>query len=246
MKTLATICLALLTLGLIAGPAPAQQGKPEPADPSMVERFRTKPEAEAEAETALEQVAAYIEQMKADGKIDTGQEGWKMKLPRFPEVEFEAGATYYWNLKTSLGEMKIHFLPGVAPLHVANFLYLTELGFFDGLIFHRVITGFMAQGGCPTGTGFNGPGYGFGGEFDPEVKHDTRGILSMAHSAKPNSDGSQFFLVFNATPWLDGKHTIFGEMVKGDETLDALERRGSRSGKTTEKIEIQKAWITQD
>jgi cyclophilin family peptidyl-prolyl cis-trans isomerase len=134
-------------------------------------------------------------------------------------------------------------MPDVAPVHVSSTIFLTRLGFYDGLAFHRVITGFMAQGGCPLGTGTGGPGYQYAGEFDKKAKHDRPGLLSMAN-AGPGTDGSQFFLTFVPTPWLDGKHTVFGEVTEGIDALKALEKRGSESGKTREPLSIQKATIT--
>jgi cyclophilin family peptidyl-prolyl cis-trans isomerase len=128
-------------------------------------------------------------------------------------------------------------------MHVSSTIYLTKLGFYDDVVFHRVIPGFMAQGGDPTGTGSGGPGYTYGGEFDPSVKHDKGGLLSMAN-AGPGTDGSQFFLTFVPTSWLDGKHTIFGEVVDGKGTLSELEKRGSSgAGRTTEKLFIERATI---
>ena len=121
-------------------------------------------------------------------------------------------------------------------------MFLTRLGFYDGLSFHRVITGFMAQGGCPLGTGTGGPGYQYEGEYSPDVKHNRPGLLSMAN-AGPGTDGSQFFLTFVDTPWLDGKHTIFGEVTEGDDVLQAMEARGSRDGRTSEPMSIVKATI---
>jgi cyclophilin family peptidyl-prolyl cis-trans isomerase len=143
---------------------------------------------------------------------------------------------------TNKGTILIKFLPGVAPMHVTNFLYLTKLGFYDGITFHRVITGFMAQGGCPLGTGTGSPGYGFNGEFSPSVKHDRGSLLSMAN-AGPGTDGSQFFLTFVATPWLDGKHTIFGEVVEGTDVVKKLEAAGSQSGRTSEPLSMEKVTV---
>ena len=121
-------------------------------------------------------------------------------------------------------------------------VYLTTLGFYDDVVFHRVIPEFMAQGGDPTGTGRGGPGYQYAGEFSPKVVHDRGGLLSMAN-AGPGTDGSQFFLTFAATPWLDGKHTIFGELASGMETLKKLAAKGTRDGRPTAKLVIQKATI---
>ena len=101
-----------------------------------------------------------------------------------------------------------------APQTTKNFIELTEKGFYDGIIFHRVIDGFMIQGGDPTGTGRGGPGYRIKDEFGPGLAHDSEGILSMAN-AGPNTGGSQFFITLAPTPWLNGHHAIFGKIVKG-------------------------------
>ncbi|MDQ7088562.1 MAG: peptidylprolyl isomerase [Acidobacteriota bacterium] len=157
-----------------------------------------------------------------------------------PEVAtFAADKEYRVTMETSEGSLVIRMMPEVAPMHVTSFLYLAKLGYFDGLAFHRVIPGFMAQGGCPLGSGTGGPGYQFSGEFDPSVRHDRPGLLSMAN-AGPGTDGSQFFLTFVATPWLDGKHTIFGEVVDGHETLGRLESLGSESGRPTREVRIER------
>jgi cyclophilin family peptidyl-prolyl cis-trans isomerase len=127
-------------------------------------------------------------------------------------------------------------------MHVTNFIYLSRLGFYDGLSFHRVITNFMAQGGDPLGTGGGGPGYQFGSEFDKNTRHDAGGKLSMANAGE-GTDGSQFFLTFVPTPWLDGKHTLFGEVVEGMDVLKKLEAAGSQSGKTSEPLKMEKVTI---
>ncbi len=147
-------------------------------------------------------------------------------------------------METNKGPIRIELLPQVAPMHVTSFAYLARLGFYDGLAFHRVIKRFMAQGGCPLGTGTGGPGYQYAGEFSPKVKHDVGGLLSMAN-AGPNTDGSQFFLTFVPTPWLDGKHTIFGKVVAGVDTLEKLEAAGSESGRTAEPLRIERVTVEQ-
>lgn len=118
-------------------------------------------------------------------------------------------------IETSRGDIRLDLFPDTAPVTVANFVNLARRGFYDALSFHRVIGDFMIQGGCPLGTGTGGPGYKFEDEFDPSLRHDRPGRLSMAN-AGPGSNGSQFFITHVPTPWLDDAHSIFGE-VQGDE-----------------------------
>jgi cyclophilin family peptidyl-prolyl cis-trans isomerase len=190
------------------------------------------------ADTALEAIDQFI----SDQGVDTSASGWKTSLARPPEVSFDAGTSYFWDLETNVGMVAVKLLPDAAPMHASSTVYLTRMGFYDGLVFHRVISQFMAQGGCPLGTGSGGPGYQYDGEFDSKMKHDKPGLLSMAN-AGPGTDGSQFFLTFVPTDWLDGKHTIFGEVVEGMETVQELEKRGSQSGQTSEMLEIRTATI---
>ena len=175
-------------------------------------------------------------------KVDTRKPGWKTALPKPPVATFEPARTYNARMLTNKGAILIRFLPEVAPMHVTNFIYLSRLGFYDDLPFHRVISGFMAQGGDPLGNVTGGPGYRFDGEFSPTVKHGKPGLLSMAN-AGPGTDGSQFFLTFVPTPWLDGKHSIFGEVTEGLDVLQKLEAAGSQSGHTTEPLKIEKVTI---
>ncbi|MDX1572340.1 MAG: peptidylprolyl isomerase [Xanthomonadales bacterium] len=118
--------------------------------------------------------------------------------------------------KTEKGTINVDLHDDRAPMTVANFCNLAKRGFYDGLDFHRVIDDFMIQGGCPEGSGRGGPGYRFGDEFNPALKHDKPGVLSMAN-AGPNTNGSQFFITHGPTPWLDGKHTVFGEVVGAED-----------------------------
>ena len=143
--------------------------------------------------------------------IDTQQKNWRTTLTMPPQLSFAEDAKYYWLLETSLGDMTFELFHKTAPMHVSSTIYLTKLGFYDSLTFHRVISGFMAQGGDPLGNGRGNPGYRYAGEFDPLVSHSEKGILSMANSG-PNTDGSQFFITFRATPHLDGGHTVFGKL----------------------------------
>ncbi len=124
------------------------------------------------------------------------------------------------------GQMTAELYPEIAPITVENFLKLVDEGFYDGLIFHRIIKGFMIQGGCPDGTGMGGPGYHIKGEFrsngvQNSLLHE-RGVLSMARAMDPNSAGSQFFIMHQDAPHLDGQYAAFGKLIDGFETLDAL------------------------
>jgi cyclophilin family peptidyl-prolyl cis-trans isomerase len=197
-----------------------------------------KTDSKKKEDAAIQQIDDQI----AKANVDKSNPSWRTKLPKPEKVVFDAKHKYYALMETSKGAIKIEFLPDVAPMHVTSFIYLSKLGFYDGLTFHRVITGFMAQGGCPLGTGTGGPGYQFGGEFSPTVKHETGGLLSMAN-AGPGTDGSQFFLTFVPTAWLDNKHTIFGKVVEGMDVLKKLEAAGSQSGKTSEPLKIDKVTI---
>jgi len=218
-----TACVALLSVTTATSKAWAEEEK-------------TMGEGDDAAFVAID---AFIEQ----ANIDKTKSRWKTNLPQPPKVKFTPGKEYYWLISTSEGDIKIKLMPEVAPMHVSSTIYLTRLGFYDGLTFHRVIPGFMAQGGDPLGTGRGGPGYRYAGEFDKKVRHDKGGLLSMAN-AGPGTDGSQFFITFAATPHLDDKHTIFGEVVEGKGTLREIEARGSRSGATKEPITMNQVTVT--
>ena len=124
-------------------------------------------------------------------------------------------------IETNHGTIVAEMFEDLAPNTAANFLELAEKGFYDGVIFHRVIDGFMIQGGDPTGTGRGGPGYTIDDEFGPGLAHTQPGLFSMAN-AGPNTGGSQFFITLAATPWLDGKHAIFGKVTSGLDVVQAI------------------------
>ena len=138
------------------------------------------------------------------------------------------------HIHTSKGTIKLNLFDDLAPITVANFINLANRGYYDNLIFHRVINDFMIQGGCPLGTGAGGPGYNFPDEFHPDLKHDSPGILSMAN-AGPGTNGSQFFITHVETPWLDNNHTVFGSAID-DESLDNI--NSIVQGDTIQSIEI--------
>ena len=157
------------------------------------------------------------------------------RATRFAAAEqvLEAGRDYRALVQTNRGDLVIDLHQDDTPVTVNNFVFLALQRYYDGVVFHRVLEDFMAQTGDPTGSGRGGPGYQFGDEIAPRLRHDGKGVLSMAN-AGPGTNGSQFFITFTATPWLDGKHAVFGRVTEGLEVLDALTRIDpSRAGGAT-------------
>jgi peptidyl-prolyl cis-trans isomerase B (cyclophilin B) len=144
--------------------------------------------------------------------------------PSPPSGALDTTKTYTARLKTEKGDIVVELYADRAPLTVENFVNLARAGFYDGTTFHRVIRGFMAQGGDPTGTGTGGPGYQFGDEFHPSLRHDGPGTLSMAN-AGAGTNGSQFFITLGATPHLDDRHSVFGRVTEGMDVVQALRER---------------------
>ncbi len=201
-------------------------------------------EAEAEAETseASDTEEANEQEPSTEDVAETDSEAITT-LPELPEgyvftallsdnqvQQFEAAedvlepdTDYQAIVVTSKGTMRLNLFQDEVPVTVNNFVFLALHKYYDGIVFHRVLEGFMAQTGDPTGTGRGGPGYQFQDEILTELRHEKAGILSMAN-AGPNTNGSQFFITFAATPWLDGAHTVFGEVIEGTEVLDVINR----------------------
>jgi len=144
--------------------------------------------------------------------------------PMPPSGALDTSKTYLAHFKTERGEIVAELYADKAPLTVENFVNLARSGFYDGTTFHRVIPGFMAQGGDPTGTGRGGPGYEFGDEFHPDLRHTGAGVLSMAN-AGPGTNGSQFFITYADTPHLDDRHSVFGRVVEGMDVLNSIRER---------------------
>ena len=161
--------------------------------------------------------------------------------PAAPSGALDTTKSYTARFKTDRGDIVVELYADRAPLTVENFVNLARAGFYDGTTFHRVIKGFMAQGGDPTGTGTGGPGYQFGDEFHPSLRHDGPGVLSMAN-AGPGTNGSQFFITHSATPHLDNRHSVFGRVTEGMDVVQALRERDPQRdrnpGDRIETIEI--------
>jgi peptidyl-prolyl cis-trans isomerase B (cyclophilin B) len=152
---------------------------------------------------------------------------------------------YQAELATTKGPIRLTFFPDLAPGHVKNFLALAKIGFYNGLIFHRVIEGFMIQGGCPQGTGTGGPGYQIPAEFNA-TPHEA-GVLSMARSNDPNSAGSQFFICLGKHPHLDRKYTAFGKTADAESmaTVRAIGDAPTRDERPVENVVIQSVTVTE-
>jgi len=141
-----------------------------------------------------------------------------------PPMVIDPAKHYSATISTDKGDIVVELFADRAPATVNNFVFLARDGYYDGVTFHRVIRDFMAQSGDPTGTGRGGPGYTFADEFDPSLRHDGPGVLSMAN-AGPGTNGSQFFITHRATPHLDGKHAVFGRVTEGMDVVLAIPER---------------------
>ena len=141
-----------------------------------------------------------------------------------PTMQIDPSKSYEAVFKTEIGDFRVRLFPEQAPVTVNNFVFLARQGYYDNTTFHRVLPGFMAQGGDPTGTGGGGPGYTFEDEFDPDLQFDKPGVLAMANRG-PDTNGGQFFITYVPTPHLNGLHNIFGEVVEGAEVLGSLRPR---------------------
>ncbi|MBM4015161.1 MAG: peptidylprolyl isomerase [Planctomycetes bacterium] len=239
--SLLPILLAALCLPGACGPAAASASSDAAAPATQEPPAAPQEKLVAAANDPIETIKKFIDEKK----IDKSNDKWKTRLPKPPQLTFDDKKTYYWSMETNKGTIKIKLLPKIAPMHVSSCIYLNTLGFYDGLKFHRVIKGFMAQGGCPLGKGHGNPGYQMRIEISPDVKHSKVGILSTARTQDPTTDGSQFFLTFGPTPSLDGQYTIYGEAVDGLDAIKKIEAcgRASDPAPPTEELVITKGSI---
>jgi cyclophilin family peptidyl-prolyl cis-trans isomerase/Flp pilus assembly protein TadD len=204
----------------------------------------------AALETYIEQLKAMPESPsssvkpgKRAGDLAPSQRNRMYSTP--PPLVIDPAKTYQATIVTEQGNIVLELYADRAPNTVSNFVFLAREGFYDNTTFHRVIPDFMAQGGDPTGTGTGGPGYTFADEFDASLLHDAPGTLSMANSG-PNTNGSQFFITYEGTPWLDGKHTVFGRVIQGMEVLQSLTPRDPQQTPPYEGDKILSILIQED
>ncbi len=242
------LCIPLFAFALAL---PAQHGgdAKKPQDPPKAGKGADKKESEKpDPALAKDPAITQIDKFIAKNGVSKKDEGWRTHLPQPSLVPYDPKTEYFWNVETNKGLLVVKLFPDTAPMHVTVGIYLSRLGFYDGLKFHRVLKGFMAQGGCPNGNGSGGPGFQIDGEFYGNRQHDKPGMLSTANTGLPKTDGSQFFLTFVPTPHLDGKHTLWGEVVEGLDVLKAIEAEGlapEEDGKAmANPPSITRTWIT--
>lgn len=161
-----------------------------------------------------------------------------------PPMTIDPTKSYTATITTPRGDIVVKLRPDLAPQTVNSFVFLSKEGFYNGLTWHRVLPNFMAQGGDPTGTGSGGPGYNVPDEFTDKVLFDRPGIVAMAHSAQPNSNGSQFFITTAAAPHLNKQYTVFGEVVQGQDVVNGIPLRDPEQNPTTSGEQIVKITIT--
>ncbi len=161
-----------------------------------------------------------------------------------PALTIDSSTRYVATLETERGNIVVELFAADAPNTVNNFVFLAREGFYDNSTFHRVLPGFMAQGGDPTGTGSGGPGYQFGDEFSPNLRHDGPGVLSMAN-AGPNTNGSQFFITYAPTPHLDDRHAVFGKVTEGMDVLNSLTSRDPQQNPSSQGDTLRRVTIAE-
>ena len=210
---IALILVLLTFMGCVLQPPGTGTSTTEPAATTAASPAAETPQATAAAPTA---------EVPATPTIAAGQAAQR-QFSAAPAMMLDSSADYAADFRTNYGNFRVELLATQAPVTVNNFVFLARQGFYNGLVFHRVIENFMIQGGDPTGTGRGGPGYRFEDEIVPGLVFDEPGKLAMANSG-PNTNGSQFFITTVPTPHLNGNHTIFGEVATGQSVVDAISR----------------------
>ncbi len=227
MKALIFIALAVLLVSMTACELPQEEATPTPI-PDVIPTPRI-------ADTPTPAVIGTPTPVS----VATASGRTIRQYARAPEMEIDPEGSYTADIQTNQGTISVELFAEDAPITVNSFVFLSRQGFYDGVIFHRVIPNFMIQGGDPTGTGTAGPGYRFQDEIVPSLSFDSAGILAMAN-AGPNTNGSQFFITVAPTPGLTGDHTIFGRVISGQEVADAISvARTDRSDRPLEEVVIQ-------
>jgi peptidylprolyl isomerase len=213
--------VVLIVLGLVAGLLISRSGG-QAAAPTA--------DAFASAEPAAEQptvapAAPTVPPIPTRADITPQPTAEAYSFSEAPPMTIDPAKQYTATIATPRGDIVVELLPEIAPQSVNNFVFLARQNFYNGLTWHRVLDGFMAQGGDPLGDGTGGPGYSVPAEFTDQISFDSPGLVAMARSSDPDSAGSQFFITTGAAPWLDGQYTIFGRVVEGQEIVNGIPLR---------------------
>ena len=221
---LAAVSLALT--GCILGtPTPAGPTSPAAAGNGTPAQAQATPAATSPTREAQATLPAATSSAGVSAASPTPLRAANRQYSSLPPQTIDVSAEYAATIRTNMGSIVVELFPGQAPVTVNNFVFLAENGFYDGLIFHRVIEDFMVQGGDPSGNGTGGPGYRFHDEISPGLFFDVPGKLAMANAgAGTGTNGSQFFITTVPTPHLDGNHTIFGQVTSGQDVVDSISR----------------------
>ncbi|MEI8165260.1 MAG: peptidylprolyl isomerase [Chloroflexales bacterium] len=218
--------VVLLILGLVAGILISRSGSQSAATPTdaTTALATPQPDATSAAVAPPSSPAAPVAGLLPTATTHT--------FAAAPPMTIDPLKKYTATFKTPRGDIIVELLPAIAPQTVNNFVFLARQNFYNGLTWHRVMAGFMAQGGDPDGTGGGGPGYSIPAEFTDKILYDTPGLLAMARTADPNSAGSQFFITTAPAPSLNSQYTIFGRVVEGQAIVDGIPLRDPGSATT--------------
>jgi peptidyl-prolyl cis-trans isomerase B (cyclophilin B) len=200
------------------------------------------PQQRARATPQPGPTASPKSKVACDGDVPKAEGEEKPTFQKPPQMQIDPKKDYRATMQTSCGTIELELFADQTPITVNNFVFLAHEGFFDGLTFHRVIPGFVAQGGDPEGTGAGGPGYQFEDEIVKSLTFDEPGLLAMANSG-PNTNGSQFFITMGPATHLDGLHTIFGRVAEGTDAVKKIEALGTEGGTPSQTIYIEKVTI---
>jgi peptidylprolyl isomerase len=213
--------VVLLVLGLVVGLLISRSGD-EAAAPTAAPFASAEPAADQPTAAPAAPTAPPIPTRADVTPLPTAE---AYSFSEAPPMTIDPAKQYTATIATPRGDVVIELLPELAPQSVNNFVFLARQNFYNGLTWHRVLEGFMAQGGDPLGDGTGGPGYSVPAEFSDQISFDSPGLVAMARSSDPNSAGSQFFITTGAAPWLDGQYTIFGRVIEGQEIVNGIPLR---------------------
>lgn len=237
MRFARTVCSFVLSVSAaLAGCGKGSPGTASPPPPGTV----VSPTVRS-GDTAVAKIQEYIERNAQAKRPDKSAPAWRTALPMRPKVAFESARAYIWILETEFGPVQVRLLAGAAPEHAANAIYLSLLGFYDGLSIHTIVPGKALESGDPADDGKGSPGYAFSPEATA-AKHDRRGIVS-ALSQGPSTDDSKFRIMFGPDPSIDPRSTVFGEVENGFDALQRIEALGTPDGRPKRHVAIRRATI---